>query len=161
MASDLVGAALIEAYLSARQVRYFRGHHDDEFFFLINAYHGRLHVHLEVPATDREVITISIAEERYYPATLRGRLTGLVDEWNKATPWAKAALVASSDPNLLGIAAHNRYSRKIGDFDGGRSHASIGYRTVRSRQKSCWPRPEVTETVARCRVNDAALTKTG
>ncbi|MFN8088613.1 MAG: hypothetical protein U0R81_06490 [Mycobacterium sp.] len=116
MASDLVGAALIEAYLSARQVRYFRGHHDDEFFFLINAYHGRLHVHLEVPATDREVITISIAEERYYPATLRGRLTGLVDEWNKATPWAKAALVASSDPNLLGIAAHNRYSRKIGDF---------------------------------------------
>ena len=89
MASDLVGAALIEAYLSARQVRYFRGHHDDEFFFLINAYHGRLHVHLEVPATDREVITISIAEERYYPATLRGRLTGLVDEWNKATPGPK------------------------------------------------------------------------
>lgn len=116
MASDLVGAALIEAYLRARQVRYFRGHHDDEFFFLINAYHGRLHVHLEVPATDREIITINIAGERYYPATLRGRLAGLVDEWNGATPWARAALVASSDPNLLGIAADNRYSRKSGDF---------------------------------------------
>lgn len=116
MASDLVGAALIEAYLRARQVRYFRGHHDDEFFFLINAYHGRLHVHLEVPTADRDVITINIAEERYYPAMLRGRLAGLVDEWNGTSPWAKAALVASSDPNLLGIAADNRYSRKSGDF---------------------------------------------
>lgn len=114
MGPDRFGAELIETYLRARQVRYFRGHHDDEFFFLINAYHGRLHVHLELSAAD--TITINVAEERYYPAQLRGRLTGLVDEWNGANPWAKAALVASSDPNLLGISAANRYSRESGDF---------------------------------------------
>ena len=37
------GTQLIERYLSARQLRHFRGHHDDEYFFLVNAYHGRLH----------------------------------------------------------------------------------------------------------------------
>jgi hypothetical protein len=45
---------LIEEYLRARGVRYFRGHHDDEYFFLVDfqsdfcldASHGRLHVHL-------------------------------------------------------------------------------------------------------------------
>lgn len=116
MGSDLFGAELIESYLRARQVRYFRGHHDDEFFFLINAYHGRLHVHLEVSAADRDSITINVSEERYYPARLRGYLVGLVDEWNGADPWAKATLVTSSDPNLLGIAADNRYSRDSVDF---------------------------------------------
>lgn len=38
---------LIERYLRARGQRYFRGHHDAEFFFVANA-HLRLHVHLEI-----------------------------------------------------------------------------------------------------------------
>lgn len=116
MGSDLFGAELIESYLRARQVRYFRGHHDDEFFFLINAYHGRLHVHLEVASADRDSIAISVCAERYYPARLRGCLIALVDDWNSANPWARATLVSSSDPNLLGIAADNRYSRESVDF---------------------------------------------
>ena len=41
----------IEAYLRARDVQYFRGHHDDEYFFLVDlvagASSGRLNIHLE------------------------------------------------------------------------------------------------------------------
>ena len=72
-----MGADLIESYLRTRHVRYFRGHHDDEFFFLVNAYHGRLHVHLEPSGPDRESVTIRVTAERYYPAAERAAIASL------------------------------------------------------------------------------------
>jgi hypothetical protein len=80
------GAELIERYLRTRQVRYFRGHHDDEFFFLVNAYHGRLHVHLEPCGADREMVKVSATAERYYPAASRTRVAALAAQWNQASP---------------------------------------------------------------------------
>ena len=104
------GAELIERYLRSRQVRYFRGHHDDEFFFLVNAYHGRLHVHLEPCGADREMVKVSVTAERYYPATSRAAVAALAAQWNQASPPARAVVFQSSDPRLVGVAAKSRYS---------------------------------------------------
>lgn len=111
------GAELIERYLRTRQVRYFRGHHDDEFFFLVNAYHGRLHVHLEPCGADREMVKISTTAERYYPATSRTGVAALAAQWNQASPPARAVVFRSSDPRLVGVVAESRYSPSAGtDF---------------------------------------------
>lgn len=117
MGSDPFGAELIENYLRTRGVRYFRGHHDDEFFFLLNTHHGRLHIHLEVCDASGDTIRLNVAAERYFPAELRARLADLADAWNRASPSAKAVVVESSDPTLIGVAAENRYSSADpGDF---------------------------------------------
>lgn len=104
-----MGADLIESYLRSRHVRYFRGHHEDEFFFLINAYHGRLHVHLEPHGPDGGTVKIRVTAERYYPADQRARVRSLADRWNKIHPWAAAVVFESSDPRLVGVAAESRY----------------------------------------------------
>ncbi len=111
------GAELIERYLHTRQVRYFRGHHDDEYFFLVNAYHGRLHVHLEPCGPDRRMVKISITAERYYPVTARAAVAGLADQWNGSAPAVTATVFASSDPRLVGVVAARRFSTAVGgDF---------------------------------------------
>ena len=96
---------LIEDYLRTRGVLYFRGHHDDEYFYLYGAYRGRLNVHLEVPAADRNAFLVTIAPDRYYPANRRERLDGLVARWNAGAPAAEAVLHESSDPRLIGAQA--------------------------------------------------------
>lgn len=114
-----MGADLIESYLRTRYVRYFRGHHDDEFFFLVNAYHGRLHVHLEPSGPDRESVTIRVTAERYYPAAERAAIASLADRWNQAHPASGAVVFSSCDPRLVGVAAESRYRNTdagFGDF---------------------------------------------
>lgn len=111
-----MGVDLIESYLSARGVRYFRGHHDDEFFFLVNAYHGRLHVHLEPSGPGGESVTIRVTAERYYPADERARVASLADRWNENHPRAGATVFASSDPRLVGVAVERRYRSADADF---------------------------------------------
>jgi hypothetical protein len=68
---------LIERYLRSRGARYFRGHHDDEYFFLVDvpagANRGRLHVHLGVGA-DRGEVVLVITPDRYYPGARRERI---------------------------------------------------------------------------------------
>lgn len=64
---------LIERYLRARGRRYFRGHHDAEFFFVANA-HLRLHVHLEISPAYRDVFTIRVSPAYFFPATDHTRL---------------------------------------------------------------------------------------
>lgn len=111
------GAELIERYLHTRQVRYFRGHHDDEYFFLVNAYHGRLHVHLEPCGPERRMVKISITAERYYPAVARAKVAALATQWNETIPPVAATVFASSDPRLVGVVAERRYSTAAGvDF---------------------------------------------
>ncbi|MCB0942881.1 MAG: hypothetical protein KDB72_21880 [Mycobacterium sp.] len=114
-----MGADLIESYLRARHVRYFRGHHDDEFFFLVNAYHGRLHVHLEPSGPDRESVTIRVTAERYYPAAERPAIAALADRWNQAHPASRAVVFSSCDPRLVGVAAESRHRYTGTDGDSG------------------------------------------
>lgn len=99
---------LIEEYLRTRGVRYFRGHHDDEYFYLVRASAGRLYVHLEVSGTDRETLQISIIPDHYFPAALAERLQDAVARWNAEGREVGALVQASSDPNLVGIAAGGR-----------------------------------------------------
>jgi len=79
---------LIKDYLRANGVRYFRGHHDDEYFFLVDFLadtgHGRLHVHLAVGGLLRDTVQIGITPDRFYPADTRDRLAGLVARWTVA-----------------------------------------------------------------------------
>lgn len=105
------GADLIERYLRTRHVRYFRGHHDEEFFFLVNAYHGRLHVHLEPCGADGEMVKVSATAERYYPSSARSKVAALAAQWNQGDPPVRAIVFQSSDPRLVGVAAEGRFSR--------------------------------------------------
>jgi hypothetical protein len=112
-----LGPELIEGYLRTRRVQYFRGHHDEEYFFLINAYYGRLHVHLEACGPDRDAVKVSVTAPHYFPAEQRARVTAVAAQWNHTSPWAEAIVYASCDPRLVGVAAENRYSRTdTGDF---------------------------------------------
>lgn len=108
---------LIEEYLRARGVRYFRGHHDDEYFFLVDfqsdfcldASHGRLHVHLEVRGVARDVVHMSITPDRFYPVGKRDLLTSLSTRWTAGSGGAEAVVHDSSDPALVGITVADRF----------------------------------------------------
>jgi hypothetical protein len=108
---------LIEEYLRARGVRYFRGQHDDEYFFLVDfqadfcldTSHGRLHVHLEVSGLLRDNILLSITPDRFYPVGKRDLLTSLSTRWTAGSGGAEAVVHDSSDPALVGITVLDRF----------------------------------------------------
>lgn len=101
---------LIEAYLRGRGLRYFRGRHDDEYFFLLaDAHGGRLNVHLEVCGAERDTVQVSVSPDRYCLAEVRDRLSDLAAEWNAGDPSALAVVHDSSDPTLVGVTAYNCY----------------------------------------------------
>lgn len=115
---------LIEEYLRARGARFFRGHHDDEYFFLVDfladfcldSSHGRLHVHLEVSGVLRDNVLLSITPDRFYPAGKRDLLTSLSTRWTAGSGGAEAVVQDSSDPALVGITISDRF----------RPHSSAG-----------------------------------
>lgn len=98
---------LIEDYLRTRGVRFFRGHHDDEYFYLVGvgAHRGHLNVHLEVCGPDRDAVQIGITADRYYPAGVRDGLADLAARWNAGSPTVPAVVHDSSDPRLVGLSA--------------------------------------------------------
>lgn len=107
---------LIEDYLRTRGVRYFRGHQDDEYFFLVglprrNGDHLKAHlnVHLEVVGAERDTVQVSITADRYYPATNRSRLDELVTRWNADGPAVTAKVHDSCDPQLVGLSARGAF----------------------------------------------------
>ena len=100
---------LIEECLRIRGVRFFRGRHDDEYFHLVHTGVGRLYVHIEVCGPDRDTVQISISPDHYYPAADGERLHQAVARWNAECREVGALVVASSDPNLVGLAAGSRY----------------------------------------------------
>ena len=100
---------LIEDYLRTRGARYFRGHHDDEYFYLVDcvvgADRGRLNVHLEVCDPDRGGVRITITPDRYYPVRYRQHLEDLVSRFNAGTAVVGSEVHDSSDPRLVGVLA--------------------------------------------------------
>jgi len=103
----------IEDYLRARGVQYFRGHHDDEYFFLVDflvgAYRGRLNVHLRACDDDADAVLVAISPDRYYPAEKAEWLGTLADQWNAEEPAVRAMVHGSCDPHLVGVQARGRY----------------------------------------------------
>ncbi|AQT80544.1 hypothetical protein B1R94_16610 [Mycolicibacterium litorale] len=103
------GSELIEGYLRTRRVRHFRGHNDGEFFFLLNTFHGRLHVHLEPCGPQARTAKITVSTARYYPVAQRPRVAALAEQWNRSDPRAVATVFGSSDPRLVGVVTESRY----------------------------------------------------
>ncbi len=99
----------IEEYLRARGVPYFRGHHDDEYFFLVEfvagAHRGRLNVHLQVSGTASDAVLVTISPDRYYPVEVAEQLGALVSRWNAGDPVVQAVVHGSCDPHLVGVQA--------------------------------------------------------
>jgi hypothetical protein len=102
---------LIEDYLRASSVRYFRGHHDDEYFFLADFLAGthqvRLHVRLGV-GHDRGEVELVITPDRYYPGARRERIATAAAQWGSSVPGVQVELHQSADPALVGVVVGSR-----------------------------------------------------
>jgi hypothetical protein len=109
MTSEPRCADLIERYLCTRGSRYcdryFRGARDGEYFYVAKTRPRRLHVHLEVAPTQRDVLMIRVAPTRFYPATDRPRLMHFADTWNQQNREVTAIVHTSSDPQRIGVVA--------------------------------------------------------
>ena len=95
--------ALIENYLRIRGIRYFRGHHDGEYLFLVDSPGAVGKMHVRLAAVGRQV-RITVTPDRYYPVDQRDRLAGLAARWEVGAA-AEAVLEDSSDPALVGVVA--------------------------------------------------------
>jgi hypothetical protein len=110
MTNEPMCANLVERYLRTRGRRYFRGHHDGEYFFVTGA-PRRLHVHFEVSPAHEDVLIIRVTPGCYFPATDRPWLTYFADKWNRQDRHVTAIVHGSSDPQRIGVVA--RKSRWI------------------------------------------------
>lgn len=97
-------ATLIERYMSNSGLRFFRGQHDGEYFFVANA-HPRLHVHLEVSPSFGDVVSVRVTPASYYPIVDRPFLTRFADDWNQQNHAVTAIVHGSSDPQRIGVVA--------------------------------------------------------
>jgi hypothetical protein len=98
-------ANLIEGYMSTCGLRYLRGEHDGEYFCVVNADGGRLHVHLEMSPSFDDVLIVSVSPGRFIPVADRPWLTHFADTWNRRDRVVTALLHISSNPQRIGIVA--------------------------------------------------------
>jgi hypothetical protein len=97
----------IERYLRTRRLRYFRGHNDGEYFFILTLDDQRLHVHLEISRAEPAVLTVRITPSCFFPAAHRERLLNLIANWNAKGRPSTAIVHESSDPARIGVVAEN------------------------------------------------------
>jgi hypothetical protein len=109
MTSEPLCADLIERYLRTRGSRYFRGHHDGEFFYVANTRPRRLHVHLEACPAHGDVLIIRVTPSCFFPATDRPWLTHFADTWNQQNRGVVAIVHNSSDPHRIGVVARRSH----------------------------------------------------
>lgn len=98
---------LIERYLCTRGQRYFRGQHDAEFFFVLNARPRRLHVHLEISLAHPDVFNLRVAPACFFPTADHARLAQLADVWNAQQHGVTAIVHGSSDPHRVGVTGYS------------------------------------------------------
>lgn len=106
-------SGIIADCLRAKGVRYFHGHHEQEYFFLLDflghgagpARPGKLHIHLDRGGPTGDEVTVTVTPDRFYPAAAGVRLTELADRWSAGLPGAKVSVHPSSDPALVGVVA--------------------------------------------------------
>jgi len=94
---------MIERYLRARGHRYFRGHHDADYFFILTVGHERLHIHIEIPPADRHSVTVRATPSCFYPAAESARLRSFAGKWNKESRPTRAVVHESCDQNRIGL----------------------------------------------------------
>lgn len=128
MTSQPSGANLIERYLQTRGSRYFRGHHDGEFFYVANTRPRRLHVHLEFSAEHGDMLIVRVAPACFFPAAERSWLMHFADTWNRQNREVTAIVHDSSDPQRIGVVA--RRSQWIGEVDSFDDFASFVDATI-------------------------------
>lgn len=104
-----LGTELMERYLRSRRLRYFRGHHDGEYFFILTVGRERLHVHLDMLRGHRYLFTIRVAPAYYFPATHRAGLVRFANKWNRDNHCATASVHESSDPSRVGVVVENSH----------------------------------------------------
>lgn len=113
--SEPASTNFIERYLCARGRRYFRGQHDDEYFFVADTHLRRLHVHLETCPVHPDVFTVRVTPACFFPATDRALLARVAERWNQQNSAVIAVVHESSDPRRIGVAATKSHS--MADFD--------------------------------------------
>src|ERR1700756_1471584 len=109
MSNESFGTDLIERYLLARGRRYFRGHRDGEYFFILTVDHERLQVHIEISPADGDSVTVRVTPANFFPAADRARLTTFADKWNTEARGTRAVVYESCDQTRIGVVAENSY----------------------------------------------------
>ena len=133
MRTEPSGTELVERYLRTRRLRYFRGGHDRECFFILTVGHERLHVHLEIAPGSRDILTVRVTPSYYFPAADRERLLGFARRWNAESRRVEAVVHDSSDPSRIGVVAEN--SCPIADGADVDDFADFADQTIRSAIK--------------------------
>lgn len=118
MTNEPTCANLVERYLRVRGRRYFRGHHDGEYFFVTSANPRRLHVHLEISPAHGDVLIIRVTPGYFFPASERPWLVHFSDTWNRRDREVTAIVHGSSDPHRIGVVARrSHWIRRNVSFD--------------------------------------------
>ncbi|MFZ0833196.1 MAG: hypothetical protein WAM92_08965 [Mycobacterium sp.] len=98
---------LVQRYLRRRGLRFFRGGHEGEYFFILTVRHERFHVHLEVISGKPDVLVVRVAPGHYFPATERDRMVSFARSWNAGSRRAEVIVCESSDPSRIGVAVQS------------------------------------------------------
>ncbi len=128
MTSESLCANLIERYMYTCGLRFFRGRHDSEYFFVANAQPRRLHVHLEISPSFGDVLIIRVTPACFFPIADRPWLTHFADTWNQQNHEVTAIVHRSSDPQRIGVSA--RRSQWIRESISFEDFASFADRTI-------------------------------
>ncbi|BBZ72076.1 hypothetical protein MPRS_31690 [Mycobacterium paraseoulense] len=102
-------AKAVERYLRTRGRRYFRGHHDGEYFFVTSPRPRRLHVHLEISPAHGDVLIVRVTPGCFFPATERPWLVHFSDTWNREEHEVTAVMHGSCDPQRIGVVARRSH----------------------------------------------------
>lgn len=109
MTTEPFGTELIERYLRTRRLRYFRGQHDGEYFFILGGDHKRLHVHLEISRDPSAAVTVRVTLPYFFAAVHRAQLTAFSRSWNQDNPAARVVVHESTDPTRVGVVAESSH----------------------------------------------------
>jgi hypothetical protein len=119
---------LIERYLATSGLRFLRGEHRGEYFCVVDAGAGRLHVHLQVSPSFDDMLSVTVSPGRFFPGADRAWLTRFADTWNQKNRGVTAIVRGSADSERIGLVA--RRSQWIAEGIAVERFASFVDRTI-------------------------------